>query len=410
MSNDPQNSQDAVPLEVLQPSALHALESAHIDVQVKTAHQYPRDLVKFKKRALDMVMIDEETAESCIYCRPVGKQLNEKTGRYEEKFAEGPSIRMAEIVSASYGNIRIASRIIEQTERYVKCEGVCHDLESNTAGKSECVEVTVDRNGKPYSERQRALMAKVCLSKAYRDATFRVVPRALCKTIFDKAKQIIAAADKPLAERIKAARAWISRIKVEEARVLAALSIPSWEKATSDHILTLTGLRTAISENDVTIDEAFPPLTKGPEDPQKPATTVAEAKAALKEAKKPELPKTPAEEQKPAEQPATATATTEPPKEAPPTAAAQAPAEPATQQAQQAPPSEANDDAAESLKSIQLMMKQNNVTEFAVMGFCKANKISKEGQKLADLAGSKLSRLNRTFLNVLDEIKKFPPF
>lgn len=235
-------------IEVLQPSALMGLERAAIDSQVATAHAYPRSLETFKKRAMSMVTLDLETAESCIYSRPVGGG----------KVAEGLSIRMAEIVAASYGNLRVAARIIEQTPRMVKCEGVAHDLESNYAGKSECVEPTVTREGQPYSEGQRAVVAKACLAKAFRDAVFKVVPKALCKTITNAALDVINKEVSTLEQRRQRVKDWFKQIKVAEARVFAVLGVKGWSEVTDDHLITITGLKTAINEGDTTIEAAFP--------------------------------------------------------------------------------------------------------------------------------------------------------
>lgn len=246
------NEAKEVSVEVFQPSALAALESAQIDVQVRTAHQFPRSLELFKKRSLAMATLDEEVAESCIYVRPVGK----KDGKMQ--YAEGASIRMAEIVAASYGNIRVASRIIEQTDRFVKCEGVAHDLESNYAAKSEAVETTVTREGQPFSEGMRAVVAKACLAKAFRDATFKVVPRALCKPVYDAAKNIINGKDKPLSERIKRVQAWLASIKVDDARVFAVLEVKGWAEVSADQLTKLTGIKTSIGDGDTKIEDAFP--------------------------------------------------------------------------------------------------------------------------------------------------------
>lgn len=245
--------------EVLPPSSVFALERAAIDTQVATAHQYPRSLDKFNKRALQMATLDEDTAESCIYCRPVGKEQNDK-GQWVEKIAEGPSIRLAEIVGCSYGNLRVASRIIEQTPTFVRCEGVCHDLESNYAGKSEIVEATVKKNGEPYSERQRSVVAKVALAKAYRDAIFKVVPRALCKPILEEAKKVAAGTNRTLEQRRARVKAWVSSLKIEEPRVFAVLGVSGWADTTADHLVTLTGLKTAIAEGEP-IDQVFPKIT-----------------------------------------------------------------------------------------------------------------------------------------------------
>lgn len=236
------------------PSALMSLERAAIDSQIATAHAYPRSLELFKKRALSMATLDLPTAESCIYSRPVGGG----------KTAEGASIRLAEIVAASYGNIRVAARIIEQTERYVKCEGLAHDLESNYAGKSECIEPTVKQNGDPYSESQRAVVAKACLSKAYRDAVFKVVPKALCKSVIDAAIGVINKQVVSLEDRRKRVRDWFKQIKVADNRVFNVLQVKGWSEVSDDHLILLTGLKTAINDGDTTIEESFPNIISTP--------------------------------------------------------------------------------------------------------------------------------------------------
>lgn len=241
-------------LELIHPSAAHALERAAVDSQVATAHAYPRNLSDFKKRALAMATLDLETAQSCIYHRPVGKDM--KTGK--EKIAEGESIRMAEIVGAAFGNLRVGARIIEQTPGFVRAEGVAHDLESNYAGKSEVVESTLTRNGQPYSERQRTVVAKAALSKAYRDAIFKVVPRSMCKFIRTAAEQVIRREALPMEERRKRAVVWAKTEGIDEARLCAALGVKGVADIGEDALIVLTGIRTALKEGDTSIDEAFP--------------------------------------------------------------------------------------------------------------------------------------------------------
>lgn len=318
------DNHEETPLEVMAPSAILAMEKAQIDIQISTAKQYPRSIELFKKRALSMACLDPATAESCIYVRPVGKENGKQV------FAEGPSIRLAEIVAVSYGNLRAASKVVEQTERYVKCVGMAHDLESNTAMSADCIESTVTKDGRPYSERQRALVAKVCGAKALRDAIFKCVPRALCKPIMEAAMKVAAGQDKSLDERRKKAQAWTGSLKIDDARVLAALGVSGWADVTNDHLNILTGLKTAMADGDETIDSAFPPLT-GQGEPAKNApaatdhqkatattTTTAPAKPAAAPATTATQPTQPA---KPAEKPKEA------PKE--PAKATEAPAKPA---------------------------------------------------------------------------------
>jgi|GEM_PF-314214 hypothetical protein len=240
--------------EIVEPggNSIEAIERASVDIQIATAHQYPRSLTLFKSRALEMVSMDEETAQSCIYRRPVGKKNN------KVEYAEGKSIRMAEIVGCCYGNLRVAAMIIEQTDRFVRCRGMAHDLESNLAASSEVIESTLTKEGMPYSERMRIVVAKACLSKARRDAIFQVVPVALCKTIEDVARQTAIGTVATLGKRRKTLEDWINKLGIEPERVYAALQVKGIDDVGLGELETLTGLRTAIKDNDITVDEAFP--------------------------------------------------------------------------------------------------------------------------------------------------------
>ena len=233
------------------PTALMQIERASIDMQVATAHRYPRSITSFQSRALSMVTLDEETAESCLYRRPVGGG----------KFAEGKSIRMAEIVGACYGNLRVGTRIIEQTDRQVICQGVAHDLESNFLLTSEVIESTVKTDGNPYSERMRIVVAKAALSKARRDAIFQVVPAAMCKILEKAVRDLLFGDAKSLTERRDAAERYIGKISVGKDRVFAALKVNGIADIGADELVTLTGIRSAIKDGDVTVDEAFTEIT-----------------------------------------------------------------------------------------------------------------------------------------------------
>ena len=423
--NPPNQSSKTAELEVIQPSALESLERASIDVQVSTAHRFPRSLEKFRERALSMVSIDEETAESCIYRRPVGKKKNEK-GQWVEEYAEGASIRMAEIVAACYGNLRVASRIIEQTDRHVKCEGVAHDLESNYAGKSEAFEPTVKQSGEPYSEGMRAVVAKACLAKVYRDAVFKVVPRALCKVMYQKAMEVATGTTRPIEQRRAKVKAWLNSIRVDDTRVFAALGINGWSEVGNEQLLILTGLKTAIADKDTTVEEAFPMPTKAPEFPDrapagasgapgndtaKTAGSPPPAKEAATATAAPGGVSTPTAAANAAQQPASEAGT---PKSSTVPPAGVAPAAPAGQTVQPDPAQpeagadfKPNPAETEACQSVRLLMAKSGVTEAQVMAYAHGEgKMAKEAQKhLTDLSDAKLITLGKAWHNVLPKIR-----
>ena len=235
-------------LVAIEPSALEVIQRVEVDMQIATAHKYPRSMQAFKSRARSMALIDEDTAASCIYSRPVGGGKN----------AEGLSVRAAEIVGASYGNLRVAATIIEQTERYVKVRGMAHDLETNFACSTEVIESTIKKDGTPYDERMRIVIAKSALAKARRDATFQVVPKALFKSIEVECKALALGEGASITTRRARITAWINKIGIDAKRVWAMLGIVGEADMTDEHFITLTGLKTAITDGEVTPDEAFP--------------------------------------------------------------------------------------------------------------------------------------------------------
>lgn len=332
-------------LAMLAPSVVESMQRAEIDVQISTAHRYPRSMQQFKKRAIEMATLDEETAESCLYSRPVGGG----------KFATGLSVRMAEIVGASYGNLRVAATIIEQTERYVKARGMAHDLESNFASACEVIESTVKKDGKPYDERMRIVIAKACLAKARRDATFQVVPKALCKPIEVQARAVAVGNASTLVARREQVMSWVGKLGIDPARVFAALGANGEEEIGLDELAQLTGVKTAIKDGEVTVDEAFPPLAKS----MSPIFSQKEEKPKAVEAS--------------------------------PSPAAQAATEQPT---------------GDPLPQISALLAAAGVSESSLMTYLVGAGLAKRTQQLGDLADSKLRNIVTSFASFVGELER----
>lgn len=366
MSNDSTSSN----LEVIPPSALEAITRGEVDTQIRTAKEFPRSMKRFLTSAIDKATSHPEVAESFIYVRPVGK----KNGVMQ--YAEGLSVRAAEIVGSSYGNLRVGSMIVEQTERYVITRGYAHDLESNFASTSENKEPTVKADGTPFSEAMRAVVAKASLAKARRDATFQVVPRALCRPIETAARALIAGDAKSLDDRRTAAVQYVQRLNIDLARIWAALGINGEEELTSDHLMTLTGIRNSIKDGDTTIDEAFPKIIA--------TSTVGSPKKTVTEQA--------AEEKEKQSQQQAVTKTEEPP---------QRPPEPPKEPAKQSGPS-----SGMLISSINKERTLANVQKSIFIAALKERKILGDDQdKLEDLDQKALADLLDLMPEIVDAIK-----
>lgn len=229
---------------------LDRLTRSEIDVQIATAHRFPRSISKFLTEAEEMATIDEETAESCIYNLPRADDL-----------IPGPSIRLAEIVGSAWQNLRYGSRIIGEDGDFIVAQGICHDLEKNIAATVDVRRRIVNKHGRRYSVDMIGVTGMAAASIAIRNAILRVVPRAYINKIYKKARFVAVGDATTLSERRQKAVSYFTQtLGVKLERFLAKLEREGIEDITLEDLEKLTGLKTAIKEKDVSVDETFPPL------------------------------------------------------------------------------------------------------------------------------------------------------
>lgn len=235
---------------------IDAITMAEIDIAISTAKKYPRQIAVFKDRIMSMATGDRETAAGCYYSlRRSGKTI------------QGPSIRLAEIAIACYGNLRAGTRFLGETAdgKLVRVMGVCHDLEMNTYIALEVTRRITNKDGQRYNEDMIATTIGAAGAIALRNAVFKVVPKALCLPSYRAALKLAAGDAKSLTEtrercfeRLRS----LSPLITKEA-ILAAVGRPSIEEVTVDDVQHLIGLGTAIHEGQTPVEEAFPTLAAG---------------------------------------------------------------------------------------------------------------------------------------------------
>lgn len=227
-------------------TAIMAMNKAEIDIQIATAHAYPRSITRFRKLALELATLDEETSSSMFYCLPRGG-----------KKIEGPSARLAEVVGASWGNLRYGARIVAIDKDFVTAQGACHDLETNNAATVEVKRRITDSKGRRFNDDMIQTTCNAACSIALRQAIFKVVPFAFVKPIYEAARQASIGDAKTMSEKRAAAIDWFKKVGATEKQVLEALGREGIEEVTNDDLITLKGLATAIKEGDTTVEEAL---------------------------------------------------------------------------------------------------------------------------------------------------------
>lgn len=222
------------------------LNRSEIDMQVATAHKYPRSVKRFRDEALAMVTLNERVAESCIYALPRGN-----------KTIEGPSARFAEVVASAWGNCRAGARTISDQGEFVTAQGVFHDLERNVAITYEVQRRITDSRGKRYNTDMIGVTANAACSVALRNAILKGVPKAFWDDMYQAARQTVMGDVQTLANRRAAALKAFVAFGISEAQVLAKLDVSGVEDIGLEHLVTLRGLLTAIKEGDTTPEQAF---------------------------------------------------------------------------------------------------------------------------------------------------------
>lgn len=255
--NDQQSTEPS--FEVMDTTAIEQMERASIDVQIATAKKYPRQLSIVKAQMLSFATLDIETAAGCFYTLPPRKGGDGNP-------IQGPSIRMAEIALSSFQNLRAGARVISDDGKIITAQGVCHDLQNNVCVSMEAKRRVTTKEGRRYSEDMVIMTGNSACSIALRNATFRVVPLALVKPIYEAAKKVAVGDAKTLVTRRADALAHFTKMGVTKEKVLAVVNAKTIEDIQLEQLEILIGYANAIRDGDTSVDEVFNQASETPLD------------------------------------------------------------------------------------------------------------------------------------------------
>lgn len=226
-----------------------SLARAEIDMQITTAHAYPRSVDRSVKNIMSLATLDEETAKECIYALPRGG-----------KPIRGPSVRLAEIIQSQWGNCRAGARVVhvDRIERYVEAEGVFHDLETNSATTARVRRRISDKHGQVFNEDMIVVTGNAACAIAKRNSILGGIPKAAWRKAYDAVEKVIAGDVRTLTERREAAMKAFGMFGVTPDMVLAALGVVGMDDVTLEHMPTLLGMHASLKSGEATVEEMFP--------------------------------------------------------------------------------------------------------------------------------------------------------
>lgn len=250
MTNEIQTTDRVVASPVIE-----SMVRGEIDIQIKTAKQYPRDLAQSRNRATSMATMDEETATGCLYALP----------RRGAGKIEGGSIRLAEIIACTWGNLRIAKRILGEERSKVTAQGVCHDLETNNAVSLEVSRsILYSKNhsvpslrGQRFPDDMIRVTEQAAASIALRNAIFAAIPKTQWAPVLAAAKRLAVGDAASLNETRTKTLASFSAIGVTKEQVLVMVGQGSVEEITLDDVGMLRGIFASLKSGESQIDDVL---------------------------------------------------------------------------------------------------------------------------------------------------------
>ncbi len=227
------------------------LAKVELDTQIATAKAYARNTEHFVSKATQLATLDQDTAESCIYC------LYRKSKDGEASEIKGGSIRLAEISATCWGNLHAAARIVENDGKTITAEAFAWDLENNVRISLQVKRSILTSYGKTYSTDMQVVAGNAACAIALRNVIFKIVPKALVDRVYAAAVKFAIGDQKTINETSKRLFAKFSKTGIQAEKILTFFGKQKMDDFDAKDLERLLGIGNAITEGAIKVDEAF---------------------------------------------------------------------------------------------------------------------------------------------------------
>ena len=238
-------------LQIQNTEMLEAINRSEIDMQIATAKRYPRDLPTVLRRIRESATEDSSVAQECFYALP-----------RDGKNIEGLSVRMAEIMAGAWGNLRVQTRIVGNDGKTITAQGICHDLETNTAVSVEVKRSIIDKKGNTYSENMQVTTGNAASAIAFRNAVLKIIPKAVTNKTIEEVKKVAIGEAKDLKTRREKCVSLFEALRISKDVLFNYLGIERVEDIDSEMLFDLVGLYNSIKEGMLSVEEIFGEATQ----------------------------------------------------------------------------------------------------------------------------------------------------
>lgn len=250
------------------PQTLAIISKAEIDMQIATAHRFPRVVSVFLGVAEELVTLNEYVADECIYSLPA------RSGGDNDQPIEGPSARFAEVILHAWKNSRAGARVVGEDGGFIVCQGAFHDLESNTAISYEVRRKITKRGGQRYSDDMIGMTGNAGCAIALRNAILKGIPKAFWIGPYEAARKVLLGDYQTLDKRRAETLDRFKKLGIKPERIYEKYGIKGIDDLTLELVFQLRTMLNAIRDGDTNVDEQFP---------KAPAATARSASEGLKQ-------------------------------------------------------------------------------------------------------------------------------
>ena len=221
-------------------SAVEAIERADVDMQIATAKRFPRDIDASVARAKDLACRNKILAASCTYALPRAK-----------KQIIGGSVRLAELMAPSWGNLRYGGRLVSIGDSFIIAQGICQDMETNSTVSISVIRSIIDSNGKRYNDDMIRVTAQAAVKIGLRNAVFTIIPKAYVEEVRLAAQKVARGESEGLEVRLEKALAYFEQFGITKEQVFTTLGISGPKEATWTHIDLLGAYAISVETGEV---------------------------------------------------------------------------------------------------------------------------------------------------------------
>ena len=231
---------------VVEETGLAQLNKSELEMQMEFAARRPRVLSRVLKNLEERACMSPAIALECQYSLPRGgKQLT------------GASVRFAEILAGTFGNLMALKRVVGADAEVVRAQGIFFDCETNYRFGAETSRRITDKDGKRFNQDMINVTGNAAASIAFRNAVLGGIGKGIWAGVYEKTKAVAIGNVESVAKTRDEVLGWAKAAGVTGEMLFATLGVQGVQDIVGEKLLALKVMQKEIMAGEKSIDEVF---------------------------------------------------------------------------------------------------------------------------------------------------------